>query len=103
MRGLPERSALGDSGALLSAELWSWRLFGQDLRVGSFFDAGTMRRHSSAALGNTDPNARSLGLLSHYQWRGQVALGASAAQVLRGAGVVSDQSRRVDVTLAWRY
>ena len=103
VRGLPERSALGDSGALLSAELWSRRLFGQDLRVGSFFDAGTMRRHSSAALGNTDPNARSLGLLSHYQWRGQVALGASAAQVLRGAGVVSDQSRRVDVTLAWRY
>ena len=108
VRGLPERAALGDSGAAASAELWSRRLFGQDLRVGGFIDAGTVRRRDAASAAavnsrNATANAGSLGVLTHYQWRGQVALSASLAQVLRGADAVSRDSQRFDLALLVRY
>ncbi len=99
VRGLPDRAAIGDSGAQASAELWSRRLFGQDLRVGGFVDGGAVR--SKAAGG--DASASSLGLLVHWQLRGQVALSGSGAHVLRGAGNVADHANRFDLTLALRY
>jgi hemolysin activation/secretion protein len=99
VRGLADRAVPGDSGAQASAELWSRRLFGQDLRVGGFVDAGTVRSSGPAS----DASASSLGLLAHWQLRGQVALSCSFAHVLRGAGSVADHSDRFDLTLALRY
>ncbi len=101
VRGLPERAALGDSGAQASVELWSRRLWGQDLRFGGFFDAGTAR--SRSLVNSTEVNAGSIGLLAHWQLRGHLALTSSLAQVLRGAGVVADHSGRFDLTLVARY
>ncbi len=99
VRGLAERALRGDSGAQASVELWSRRLFGQDLRVGAFVDAGSVHRVGPAQ----DANASSLGLLLHWQLRGQVALSSSAAHVLRGAGSVADDSNRFDLVLLLRY
>lgn len=101
VRGLPERAALGDSGAQVSAELWSRRWFGQDLRVGGFVDAGTVHRNGLAA--NTKSGASSLGALAHWQLRGQVALSSGVAHVLRGAGAVANASNRFDLTLVLRH
>ena len=103
VRGVPQRAGLGDTGAQAAAELWSRRLFGHDLRLGGFVDGGTARRQSTGMGSSAHVNASSVGLLGHYQLRGQVALGLSAAHVLKGAGVVSDRSERVDLTLAMRY
>jgi hemolysin activation/secretion protein len=104
VRGLPERAGLGDSGAAASMELWSRRLWGQDLRLGGFVDAGNVRSHdASGAATNPNANASSIGLLTHFQWRGQVALSASLAHVLRGAGVVTRDANRFDLTLVARY
>jgi|GEM_PF-929012 len=103
VRGLPERALAGDSGAQGSIELWSRRLAGQDLRVGGFFDAGTIRRKDPAPGVTSRANASSLGLAMHYQWRGNLALSMSAAHVLRGAGVVANHDNRVDVALVMRY
>jgi hemolysin activation/secretion protein len=101
VRGLPERSALGDSGAMASVELWSRRLWGQDLRFGGFVDAGTAR--SRSLVNSTAVNASSIGVLTHWQLRGQLALTGSLAQVLRGAGAVEDHGSRFDLTLVARY
>ena len=99
VRGLADRAAPGDSGAQASAELWSRRLFGQDLRLGGFVDAGAVRSSGPA----NDASASSLGLLAHWQLRGQVALSGNFAHVLRGAGSVADHSNRFDLTLVLRY
>jgi hemolysin activation/secretion protein len=99
VRGLAERAAPGDSGAQASAELWSRRLYGQDLRVGGFVDAGSVHRVGPA----DNASASSVGLLGHWQLRGQVALSSSAAHVLRGAGSVGDHSNHFDLTLLLRY
>ena len=103
VRGLPERGGLGDAGAQASAELWSRRLFGQDLRIGAFLDGGTVYQRTPRPTSSDSANVVSIGLLGHYQRRGQVALGLSAAHVLKGAGVVSDRSNRFDATLMLRY
>ena len=103
VRGLPERALAGDSGAQASIELWSRRLVGQDLRVGGFFDAGTVRRKDPAAGVTGSANASSLGAAMHYQWRGNVALSMTAAHVLHGGGVVAKGGGRVDAALMLRY
>ena len=99
VRGLADRAVPGDSGAQASAELWSRRLLGQDLRIGGFVDAGAVQSSGPAS----DASASSLGLLAHWQLRGQVALSSNFAHVLRGAGSVADHSNRFDLTLALRY
>ena len=103
VRGLPERALAGDSGAQASIELWSRRIAGQDLRVGGFFDAGTVRRKDPAPGVTSRANASSLGLALHYQLRGNLALSMSAAHVLRGGGVVANHDNRVDAALMIRY
>ncbi len=103
VRGLPERGGLGDAGAQASAELWSRRLFGHDLRVGAFLDGGTAHQRTAGSASSDNANVASIGLLGHFQRRGRVALGLSAAHVPKGAGVVSDHSNRLDATLMLRY
>ena len=76
---------------------------GQDLRVGGFFDAGTIRRKDPAPGVTSRANASSLGLALHYQLRGNLALSMSAAHVLRGGGVVANHDNRVDAALVIRY
>ena len=103
VRGLPERAATGDSGAQATAELWSRRLGGVDLRAGSFVDLGTVRRHQPAAGVNGTARAASIGALLHYQLRGNVALSMHAAHVLRGADAVGRNAGSVGATLVMRY
>lgn len=103
LRGVPERAGLGSSGAVASAELWSRRLFAQDLRVGGFVDLGTAQRRATTAGSAGDAHAASLGLNAHWQLRGQLALAASAAHVVRGGGVVRNGANRIDLTLSARY
>lgn len=59
---------------------------GQNLRVGGFINAGSIRRKDLAPGLTTRANASSLGLALDYLWRGNRALPMSAAHVLRGAG-----------------
>ena len=59
---------------------------GQNLRVGGFINAGSIRRKGLAPGLTTRANASSLGLALDYLWRGNRALPMSAAHVLRGAG-----------------
>ena len=103
VRGLPERALAGDSGAQGSAELWTRRIGGQDLRIGGFVDLGTVRRVNPAPGVSANVSASSLGALLHYQLRGNVALSLSAAHVLRGGGAVENRSSRVDLALIVRY
>ena len=103
VRGLPERSAAGDSGAAASVELWSRRLAGVDLRAGGFVDLGTVRRHLPAVGVNRSANAASIGALLHYQLRGNVVLSMHAAHVLQGADAVARNAGSLGATLALRY
>jgi hemolysin activation/secretion protein/phosphohistidine phosphatase SixA len=103
LRGLPERSAAGDRGAAASAELWSRRLWGQDLRVGGFVDLGLVQRRASAPGLERSEDAASLGLNLHWQQRGRFALSASLAHVPDGGGAVRGRSQRVDVSIAARF
>ena len=103
VRGLPERALAGDSGAQGSAELWTRRIGGQDLRIGGFVDLGTVRRVNPAPGVSANVSASSLGALLHYQLRGNAALSLSAAHVLRGGGAVENRSGRVDLALIVRY
>ena len=73
------------------------------MRVGGFFDAGTVRRKDPAAGVTGSANASSLGLALHYQLRGNVALSMTAAHVLHGGGVVAKGGGRVDAALMLRY
>lgn len=99
VHGLAERAAAGDSGGAASVELWSRRLPGHDLRVGGFVDAGRISRHT--ATGSASTSASSVGVVSHYQSRGELSFAASLAHVLRGAG--ADHSERFDLTIFVRY
>ena len=101
VRGLAERAGAGDSGGAVSVELWSRRLFGHDLRVGGFVDAGRVSRHNVSA--NQTLSAGSVGVTSHYQWRGQVALAAGLAHVLHGGDAAADRSERFDLVLNFKY
>lgn len=103
VRGLPERAATGDSGAQASAELWSRRFGGADLRAGAFVDLGMVRRHQPVAGINVAAHAASVGALLHYQLRGNVALSMHAAHVLRGADAVGRNAGSVGATLVLRY
>ncbi len=103
VRGLPERAATGDSGAQASAELWSRRLGGVDLRAGGFVDLGTVRRHQPAAGVNGTANAASIGALLHFQVSGKLALSMHSAHVLRGADAVGRNAGSVGATLVVRY
>ena len=103
VRGLPERAVAGDSGAQASAELWSRRLLGLDLRAGGFVDLGSVRRHHPRPGDSAGASASSVGFNLHYQAQGQVALSLSAAHLLRGGGVVTNDSQRIDLVLAVRY
>ena len=103
MRGLPERAVTGDSGVQASAELWSRRLLGLDLRAGGFVDIGSVRRHHPRPGDWATASAGSVGLNLHYQAQGQVALSLSAAQLLRGGGAVANDSQRIDLVLVARY
>lgn len=101
VRGLAERAGAADSGGTGSVELWSRRLLGHDLRVGAFADAGRASRRGSA--GTSSFSASSVGVATHYQWRGQIALAAGLAHVLHGGGVAADRTERFDVGLFVRY
>ena len=101
VRGLAERAATGYRGAQASIELWSRRLWGQDLRFAAFIDAGTVRA-KAPSLPHSD-NASSAGVLAHWQWRGQLAFALSAAQLLDGGRSTADHSKRIDLTLVARY
>ncbi len=101
VRGLAERAGAGDSGGAATVELWSRRLFGHDLRFGGFLDAGRVSRH--AAGGSNSLGASSAGVVSHYQWRGQVGFAAALAHVLHGGGAAADHAERLDLTLFVRY
>ena len=103
VRGLPERAATGDSGAQASAELWSRRFGGVDLRAGGFVDLGTVHRHQPAAGVNGNVHAASIGALLHYQMSGMLALSMHAAHVLRGADAVGRNAGSVGSTLVLRY
>jgi hemolysin activation/secretion protein len=103
LRGLPERGVAGDSGAAASAELWSRRLWGQDLRIGGFVDVGRVQRDAPAPGLERSDDAASLGLNLHWQQRGQFAVSASLAHVADGGGAVRGGAQRVDVSLAARF
>ncbi|MBL8325866.1 MAG: hypothetical protein JNJ89_13025 [Rubrivivax sp.] len=103
LRGLPERAVAGDGGALASAELWSRRLCGQDLRIGGFVDAGTVRRHDVPAGGEPNAGATSAGVVAHWQLRGRLAASLSAARLVDGAAGYGSGTRRIDLTLVGSY
>lgn len=104
LRGVPERAIAGDDGALVSAELWSRRLWGHDLRIGGFVDAGQVHRRGGAGTGlDARPSASSVGVGAHWQRRGQLAAALSAAQLVDGADSLRRGARRVDFTLVASY
>lgn len=101
VRGLTERAGAGDSGGAASVELWSRRLLGHDLRVGGFVDAGRVSRHTASTMSSL--SATSVGVTSHYQWRGGVSFATSLAHVPHGGGAAADHSERFDLALFFRY
>lgn len=103
LRGLPERALAGDDGAVVSAELWSRRLAGHDLRIGGFVDAGEVRRRVASAGSGDRDTATSGGVVAHWQWRGQLAAAFSAARLLNGGGGYRRGAQRVELTLAGSY
>ncbi len=98
LRGLPERALTGERGAAGVAELWSRRLFGQDLRTGAYLEAGRARRVN----GGTS-RATGLGLALHHQQGGRVALAASVGRLWTSGAAPPHNSTQAELTMALRW